>query len=115
MRLRSSSSMPRSGDNASEPINTTYFHDGPASGKPPRAETTAPFQLSIVFEDTFDSDQRDTHPHPVSTAKHPEDPGQSAPYSATLAPVTERARPHIGPDYLVAGRYRLQSKRCKHT
>lgn len=46
----------------------------------------------------------------MSTAKHPEDPGQSAPYSATLAPVTERARPHIGPDYLVAGRYRLQSK-----
>ncbi|MGV9301560.1 hypothetical protein ACWDNU_46430, partial [Amycolatopsis sp. NPDC003676] len=24
--------------------------------------------------------------------------------------MTERARPHIGPDYLVAGRYRLQSK-----
>ncbi len=26
------------------------------------------------------------------------------------APVTERARPIVGPDYLVAGRYRLQSK-----
>lgn len=26
------------------------------------------------------------------------------------APVTERARPFVGPDYLVAGRYRLQSK-----
>lgn len=31
-------------------------------------------------------------------------------FSAILAAVTERARPFVGPDYLVAGRYRLQSK-----
>lgn len=36
--------------------------------------------------------------------------GQLTLFSATLAPVTERARPIVGPDYLVAGRYRLQSK-----
>src|SRR3546814_11982447 len=59
---------PAPGDNSSEPINTTYFHDGPASGKPPCAETAAPFQLSIVFEYTFDSDQPDTHPHQIGRA-----------------------------------------------
>lgn len=36
--------------------------------------------------------------------------GRSSWFSAILAAVTERARPTVGPDYLVAGRYRLQSK-----
>lgn len=36
--------------------------------------------------------------------------GRSSWFSAILAAVTERARPIVGPDYLVAGRYRLQSK-----
>lgn len=38
------------------------------------------------------------------------EPGQSGWFSATLHDVTERARPIVGPDYLVAGRYRLKSK-----
>ncbi len=65
-------------------------------------------------EYTFDRVPVEARPCPCRVACEPDpcspEAGQSGWFSAILAPVTERARPIVGPDYLVAGRYRLQSK-----
>src|SRR5690606_26947842 len=73
----------------------------------------------IIFEYTFECLRGEERPGPAprravetpcERTRAGGESGRLPPNSATLHTMIDRARPIVGPDYLVAGRYRLRSK-----